>query len=186
MKNIFLNPEFDFEFVSDSILWDKIFCSPVPVEFNKAKSPSINLSKFFEVNEAFIDSNKGYLVKRKLLIAKECFYNKDPERDLAFQGLCNFLIRYNRPFRDCYISVPNHPEVEKREEYLPADIYYKKPQFPLLNEKKDRLRLDLYPSFFKELYKYCFGCEYDLRVITDDSCSLDFSFECFCGFILHY
>ncbi len=186
VDSIFYDPKNDFEYVSDSILWGKIFLNLFPIDINHPSKECINLSEFFDIKTKFIGTDRGYSIERKILLPKEnFFYLETEEINLVFNVLCNFLIRFNRPFIDCYINLPNHSKIEPNDTYSPLDIYYKKPVLPLLNEKKDKLRLLLSSKLYEEIHIYCFGCK-SKNLILEKSYFIDFSFNCFSGFLLNY
>ncbi len=122
---------------------------------------------------------------RKLISAEEGYFavNND-ESMLAFSALRNFLIRFKRPFRDCYVQVPNHSEIEEREEFLPLDVYYKTPQYPLIHEN-NMFKVVFDEKSFHYVHEYCFGFKFEDRHLIENF-EINFSIKCFCGFLLQY
>ena len=178
MNRYFTNPENTFSYVKDSILWNEIFKQPFFTE--NGRQEEIMLSHYFEVEKY----SHGELGFRNLISVTKKYCRTDVKTaDIALSALSEFLIRYNRPFTECYIAVPNHETIEERKEFRPADICYSVPQYPCLERNKLRFTFD--KDLYKELYLYIFGIKLD-AVGMLQSPDLLFSSKCFCGFMLHY
>lgn len=185
LDQYFTDKNTEFEYVNDRILWDKIFTNPIPKDFTNPGLGEINLSHYFNVEEFIINTSKGKK-PRKLLSTEEKFYLVNEDESIeAFLALRNLLIKFKRPYRDCYVRVPNHPDIEPEEEFLPADIYYSVPQYPLVNETKTMMKFALDEDTFDYMHAYCFGFKFTDKHLLE-SFELDFSVKCFCGFLLHY
>lgn len=182
-KNIVFNPFLDFDYVSDSILWDDIFQKPFPVDLRNLKEGYVELTEYFEVENCFIDSGRGYKIPRKALNPTNNFFDTSRDKRIrAFRCMSNFLNRFNRPFRDCVLYVPNHPDIKPDKKFTPINFYSKTPMLPMLNDQGDMLRVVLLPQIFNEISWYCFK----ERRYEGRNHYLDFSFECFGGFLLQY
>ncbi len=185
ISNYFHNPVRNFEYVGDDMLWNKIFKNPVPIDPKRVGIGAVNLSKYFTVEGITLSTKRGPKA-RKLILANETFYEvEDDERVPAFVAFKNFLVRFNRPFRDCYLSVPNHPSINQDDEFSPAHFYFRDPQFPRLNDDFTKIRLNFDLDYFKKIHEYSFGYKLDEDLSPED-CDLDFSYPCFRGYLLQY
>jgi hypothetical protein len=111
----------------------------------------------------------------------------EEERSEAFENLCNFLSRFNRPHRDILFAVPKHPDVEQDRELDVINIYYKVPEFEVeiqQNEAESMIRISFEDkNLYERLLTYCLGPNY--CPVTNEPVLL-FSYKCFRGFILQY
>lgn len=172
-----------FDFVSNKILWNEIFKSKSPIDFTDGEKGSINLSHYFKVDECLVKTPKGDDKERHLVLASKGFFESDDyERNTAFHSLCGFISYYNRPFRDCVLYVLNHPSQLQDPVFQPLDIYFPIPQYPYLNKEENMINISFSPSFYPEVYRYCFGktpLHFEHRWIS-------FPYGNFRGFVLHY
>lgn len=172
-----------FLYVNDDVLWNKIWYQDFPKDL-KEKRDTVYLPNFFDVETIFIPTNRGYKKERKYLTPNENYYIVDKDiRDGAFLALYSFLKKFNRPHRDLYLHIPNHPEIEPMEDYECLNLYYKEPVLPALSEDGNMIKVIFPPELYNKIYQYCFGHKF-MGHSTDFA--INFSFGCFCGFTLQY
>jgi hypothetical protein len=180
----FLHPESSFTYVSDSVLWNQIFTSPFPKDTKNINKGMITLSDYFEVENVKMPTPNGGTKDRKSLISKDFYFKVDEyEANTAFYALYSFLCKFSRPHRDCLIRLPNHESVEFDPTFYPLWIYFKEPQYPVLNEDHTMLRVSFESQTYSVIHNYIFGQD---PLPHDNDFSLDCAFKCFCGFILQY
>lgn len=183
-KSYLFDPTVSFDYVSDHLLWDAVFQSPIPKDIENPNNGKVNLSKYFNVEEYFLEEDclNGYY---KLISAKRIFFTvSEKERITAFVALCGFLERFRKPFIECYISIPKHPDVEYNEKFNPVLIKFSEPMYFSLNGG-NRIVMNLNEETFDKFHKYSFG--FDVSEFEKGSYqkfTLCYSFCCFCGIIL--
>jgi hypothetical protein len=173
------DPEIEFDYISDKILWEKILGDLYPLDINDPESDEIKLGYYFKT--ALVNIKNSNHKTRMIFPEQSFFYDTHQERCEAFGLLCDILIRFKKPVSGIFIEIPKHNSVAKRVDFSPAHIYYDGTEYPLLNKERDRIEISLTEKTFIEFYKYCFAKEPD---INNGSRSLRFSFLCFRGFML--
>lgn len=180
----FYNPEIDVAYVSDTVLWSRLFQNPFPKDITRPQKGVVTLSNYFSVQIHFVDTHRGYKVERKRLIVKKSFFEIDMyERNTVFTVLCDFLTRFKRPYRECLILVPNHEEVNPREDFWPILLYFKHPQYPNIDRQFNTIDFFLSKDTLAKLTSYTLGC--DLSEDIENNI-LGYSFQYFYGFTLQY
>ena len=176
-QEFFLSPHSSFYYVKDSIVWENLFSAPVPKDYEHPELGKLFLTDFFIIKDIYVEI-QNFVGTRKFLTCKPDFYNiSSEERNTVFLALAEFLIKFGKNFLAIYIYIPNHEEVEIREDFLPLPIFYDTPEPLRISEDKQGFLIKLEESLFAELCKYIFNEEPK----KEDGTSIHFLPMCFGG-----
>ncbi len=187
--NDFYDPDLNFKYLSDFILWDQIFKKPFPVDLKNLSKGSVTLSNYFEVETFFIKlPNEKYERPTSQILPKEEFHQvEDKKRDVAFLTLCEFLVRFGRPYIACYINMPRNENVEINQEYHPASIFHQTPRYPIIKNGMLCIRfLEENRVSYEEFCYYMFGEAKNDARYNCECLNIGYGSRFFCGFLLHY
>lgn len=180
----FYDPNIEFGYINDDTLWEKLFHNPFPKDIQNVRKGSVILSNYFDVQLKFIDTERGYKKERKFLSPKEIFFDIDQyKRNTVFTALCDFLIRFKRPYRDCYLMLPYHPESRYEPMGYPSSLYYRTPQYPDIDKEKNIINFTVNLDVFNALCLYSFNQEMGKE---EGDYTIGYAFDYFCGFVLDH
>lgn len=180
-QNFFLNPHSGFYYVKDSLVWGDLFSTPLPKDPENPKKGEICLSNYFIVKDVFIEE-AGFSGMKKVLSCRPNFYRiSKADRNIVFYALGNFLHKFNKRFYTIFITIPNHEEVEPREDYHPIPICFDEPQQLIINKEDEMFSVAFEKNLFMEIHKYIFNTEHEES--PEDTYTFRFSFPCFTGLI---
>lgn len=180
-QNFFLNPHSGFYYVKDSLVWGDLFSTPLPKDPENSKLGEICLSNYFIVRDIFIEE-AGFSGMKKLLSCRPNFYRISKfDRNIVFSALGDFLQKFNKKFSTIFVIIPNHDEVQPRENFQPATICFDEPQQLVINKDDGMFSVVFEKNLFMEIHKYIFNTEH--KESLNDTYIFRFSFPCFTGLI---
>ncbi|HWA31908.1 MAG TPA: hypothetical protein VG694_00410 [Candidatus Paceibacterota bacterium] len=151
-QNYFLLPVIkNFQYIKGEELWNNIFSTPVPFNYRKPSKGSIKLSNYFDLypGPCMNGSETVFIKENKRLINSGRAVTNS-----VLTALCDFICRYNRPFWECHVYVPPHPDVVPDDVFWPMELFYhNNPSFPSLDKKNNLLTL----LVDEEVYRYVFA-----------------------------
>lgn len=137
-----------FIYVPDRIVWDELFNKSTPFDFCHPQRGEVVLSDYFEFTKEL--NSKSLLKPKKEYFALDVYL-----QNTIFVCLCGFMNRYNKPFIECYIYIPNHQSFPYNEFYSPFHIRYDgNGILPAINYENNRISFNLGEECCQEIMLY--------------------------------